>query len=757
MTGIDFPKETILSRAEQPMTTLQLITEGHVCVQYPGGEYLLGKGDVIGICEIASEVHFLTYKASSNVNVRTFPYSGEDMLIDLLQNHPDVAQLFLHSAFHQVHTLLNLCDISAIDANNLFTGLVKHYHAYQEICNLYRLTPSVLPSFDLLDTSFLDEFPDIWLSNYYQGLHHIVFNPELLQKSNVEYVVYGFLRKASQDFQRIFQTLEENHVHRSQLLDFYMNESCQDMFDYLNTLYFKLPSGSAESREVYEMLDDIMMLFDDDSNSNKQSGLLTQRIHSFKVSLQNSDTFASTNDINHESTRNYKDLQNSLSAIIGFGELDPESSAHLKKTIASYKALPNKNATDAEADTLRRELTTHFYTLYSMVAMKSLTTEELPLPVRLFLTFGYMDEELAGAENCVTLVNLLKQVSHEQTGIYTFADWLKAIYNGKKEPSRNEYEEDYSDYIQKQKASGVLSDTDLRALSDNRLSKAMFELRNMFPLTNKMTYGRLGCFCPVFIAENIAKPLTSSFLTPAAIGQALTRIKTIDYSLFYRTVSNPDVQSPYKELVHLEVLPDIILMPNMGIHGVMWQEIEGKRRTTPARMIFSIFHMDDLYTTMIRLAADYRWEICKRVQSFRWNDITTPSLTSEYYDYIQFYRKNRNLSTEAKDRLKTALQRAHNSFKEMFIRDYIQWILFESTGASRLNKIAREILFKYCTFSLEYRDSLKGNPQFGELCQRHDLKCEQNIHHLTQFSKKLLLSNKPVPTEVEDEIAYYKK
>ena len=30
-----------------------------------------------------------------------------------------------------------------------------------------------------------------------------------------------------------------------------------------------------------------------------------------------------------------------------------------------------------------------------------------------------------------------------------------------------------------------------------------------------------------------------------------------------------------KEVIHVEVLPDFILMPNVGNRGVMWQEIEG--------------------------------------------------------------------------------------------------------------------------------------------------------------------------------------
>ena len=137
-----------------------------------------------------------------------------------------------------------------------------------------------------------------------------------------------------------------------------------------------------------------------------------------------------------------------------------------------------------------------------------------------------------------------------------------------------------------------------------------------------------------------------------------------------------------KEPVHLEYLPDIILMPNAGMRGVMWQEIEGKRRNSPGRMVFSIFHLEDLNTSFIRLTGEFRWELCKRIQGSRWNDISDRSLTSEYFDYVQFYRKNHDLSTEAKERVRSSLQRAKNSFKEMFVRDYIIWVMYEGDRKS---------------------------------------------------------------------------
>ena len=52
----------------------------------------------------------------------------------------------------------------------------------------------------------------------------------------------------------------------------------------------------------------------------------------------------------------------------------------------------------------------------------------------------------------------------------------------------------------------------------------------------------------------------------------------------------------------------------------------------------------------------------------RWPE---PSLTSEYFDYMQFYKKNTELSKDAKEKLQNSLVRAKNSFREMFVRDYI--------------------------------------------------------------------------------------
>ena len=157
-------------------------------------------------------------------------------------------------------------------------------------------------------------------------------------------------------------------------------------------------------------------------------------------------------------------------------------------------------------------------------------------------------------------------------------------------------------------------------------------------------------------------------------------------------------------------------MPNAGTRSMMWQETAGVRRDTSARFLFPIFTAVDIDDMMVDTVGRYRWEICRKIQGVHWNDIREKSLTAEYCDYLQFYRKNRELSTEAKEKIKSALLRGRNNYREVFVKDYQNWMKYESKGSYRLNKIAREIPITYCPFAKPIREELKGNPIFGVTC-----------------------------------------
>ena len=373
---------------------------------------------------------------------------------------------------------------------------------------------------------------------------------------------------------------------------------------------------------------------------------------------------------------------------------------------------------------------------------------------------GYIDEILAGEKYTKALYKLseeLKENDSAVTGVYTFYDWLMAVYKGEKKPCRNELEVDFSDYVRNLKSTKKVTGSEAEKMLEDGEAKVNYELNNIFKTANKITCGRVSTFCPVFFEENVLKDFESCIVKPGILKRKLNVIKSVDFSAFYReTLATGDGDIMSKEHIHVEKLPDFILMPNAGIRGIMWQEIEGKVRTTPSRMFISILHMEDLQNTLIRMTGEFRWEICKRVQGGRWNDVTEPSLTSLYCDYVQFYRKNSNLSADAKEKIKIALQRCRNSLKEMFVQDYITYILYEGQGSPRLNKVARKILFEFCPPDEERIKMLATNPTYAELVKHWEIKVEQKLQKYELIERKLLKETGSVPQSLKKEIDFVK-
>ena len=738
----------------QPLTAVHLITKGKIQVDYPGGSYLLGKGDVVGIGEVCSEVHFLTYTTCEETSLLSYSLSTLDSLDNLLQKNTDVARLFLLSMFKQINTLQNRCSISELNCNNLYHSLTEDYEKYKTLCGRYRLTPRALDNLDDLGDYVVDETPDLWLNGYYMGLANIYASGSskiLLQDSSVS---LGMLHKGSLDFRKTYLSLEEQYSYLQQISVFYFDESGNDIFDFYTSLYYKLGQDSEDAEGVLSDIHRILQQIKEKLALDPQK--LESRIHSFEQNMALISSSSVTEDEEVADSSVTGELVGSLNTILDFVGEAFEDASSFRQHVNSYKALEDRSALDDESTRLRKELTAEFNKLYAVSFERTLSSPVIPMPVRMLLYFGYVDEELAGTNNAAILYRLANSMSdHSASGVYTLYDWLLAIYNGKKEPSRNEFEQDYSDYVHKQKASGNYSDIEIREMEKDGMRKIRYELENMFPQVNKITFGRIATFCPLFSSDNVLKSLNDSYVTVDNVCKAIEQIKQVDYSAFYRESLDMDhLDTMGKENIHLEFLPDVILMPNVGIRGVMWQEIEGKRRNSPGRMTFSIFHMEDLRTSFIRMTGEFRWELCKRVQGNRWNDVSERSLTSEYFDYVQFYRKNHDLTPEAKERVRASLQRAKNSFKEMFVRDYLVWVLYEGNGSPRLNKVARQILFVHCPFPADICETLEQNPLYTELLNRHKVVTAQRVHHLNKLLQKLRNGRTPVPETLEQEIAF---
>jgi len=240
------------------------------------------------------------------------------------------------------------------------------------------------------------------------------------------------------------------------------------------------------------------------------------------------------------------------------------------------------------------------------------------------------------------------------------------------------------------------------------------------------------------------------------INAAIDEIRELDYSCFYREVffASPKYGIDRTEIMK-EVLPDVILMPNIGSRAMMWQETAGVKKDTPARFIFPVMTTSDLSDMMLETIGRYRWEICRKILGVRWNDIREKSLTSEFYDYIQFYRKNRDLSQQAKERVKADLVHAKNNYREVFVADYVSWMKYESQGNFRLNKVSRRIISEYVPFKAEIRKKLEENPMYKELFTKSNIIAARKREKEKVLFDRYVAAGGAITPELEAHLTYY--
>ncbi len=133
--------------------------------------------------------------------------------------------------------------------------------------------------------------------------------------------------------------------------------------------------------------------------------------------------------------------------------------------------------------------------------MRAMQEEGQITPIlEMFLNFGFMDVQMVGEDNANALYDLTEHLDLcNSEHVYTMYEWLKAIYEGRKEPSKNEFDLDYSQYLlEKLKTKRKITEAQMKQLQDNRELKVKYEIQNMFTSGNRATYGKITTFCPIF-------------------------------------------------------------------------------------------------------------------------------------------------------------------------------------------------------------------------------------------------------------------
>ena len=754
----EFEQGTLICNAGDPIQHLLIIISGSVETTIYGRRFLYGPGDVLGICDLYSGMYSSAYTTASEVKVSLYPYKNLSALEALLRDRAAIAYLMVRSMCHQVFNILQHKIALKSESDRAYESAQELYPQYAELCAAYALTAKKLDGMSEISPFSGTDLIDEWVYTYYLELNGL--DPTIQKDvfSNNPGIALGIIRRASEDAFNILNACGEYIKYLTDISGIFLDSKEHDLFSIISDLHI----SSVNIRDADSAVDSLMMRL-----TKLLSGMMVidsayykTRLNGYNEQLNmhrsSKPTAAAEAADTPEVTVIKANLVDSINVILDYSGSPVEICSRFIRNVQEFTNLADRCGADEVAYKLRKELTVDFYEIYTGAMVRSLTDTAVPTIIKMFLNFGYVDAALAGPENADYLYSIADSLKGDPAnGIYTAGEWLAAIYSGQKEPCRTELDEDYQGYIQDMKASRQIDEKEANRLLSDTESKLRFELRNAFPVTNKITSGTVSTFCPVFSSHNVQLKLGSTLLTAAKLRESVDAIRKVDFSAFYReTMFGAPELGKSKESIHVEVLPNFILMPTVGTRGIMWQEIEGRNRTTPARIFLPLFLQSDHNVVLLRLTSEFRWEMCKRIQGVRWNDLTDPSLTSEFCDYLQFYKSKRELSVETKEDIKNELTRARNNYKTVFSLYYAAWMQNEVNGSLRLNKVARKLMLTYCPFSSSIRERLKNNAQFSEMITRYENKQSQRVKLLSYSIQKFEQVNKPIPTVLQDEQEY---
>lgn len=733
-----------------PNNIFYIIADGSVTARVRGHEITIKKGDIVGIFDITMPIHTCKYTAAENCSLIPYPFDNKEALLALLDRNSDLRKLFILSFCRNIVYLVRDCQNAykeCLSLHQYVEQVISHYH---DICHSIGLSGRILPFMDNIQQLDSDDIPDFYLEEYYTSMRKIISETATAIPSGF---VYGFLNKSRDDINHMLVLSDKYAECRHTFSDYLLNEDKLDIYDIYCDIFLRAQNNGVSVSSIDTAITGIVDKMREIPYINQQ--LMAKRVFEFRSKTAQA---RQKGPMSKEDASIREELDNSLHTILTYADTVDTTATEFTRLLEQFKNTPDRNSTDKQTDLIRRQLTKMFYIIYNEVVQVSLKQGNVPTIIKMFLNFGYMDPSLCGLDNAVELYKITENYHGlKEEGIYTFYEWIQAIYQGHKQPSRNEFEQDYVAYVRNLKRERKIDkEAEARMLDDN-MGKVMYELQNVFPQVNKVTFGRIFSYCPILMEENILKSFEHLLMTPRRILDTFERILSIDYSAFYHEILFEDSNANIKESVQIDIRPDVILMPNAGTKGILWQEIEGMYRTTPGRMMISSLHTENVDKTFVRMTGEFRWEMCKRTMGARWNDFASHSLTSDYCSYAQFFNKNRDLSFDTKEKIKELLKRCKNNYKEMFVRDYIVFIQNESTGSSRLNKVVRGILFQYCPFTEQICQNLHGNGAFMDYLDKYRIRKAQHLHHLNQVLLKYQNSGKPVPEEISSQKALFER
>ncbi|SFO14612.1 hypothetical protein SAMN04487831_109107 [Pseudobutyrivibrio sp. UC1225] len=740
-----------------PVDSMYVIVTGTIEQVWKDQHLTLGPGTIAGLSDALNVSYEADYTVAEDAMVIKCPYKNMNDFDAIFEAQPVYIFGFSKGAFRQCRDVFKIYDDRKKQVDDFYSYCRGINNEYKKQCRTIGAEIQEIPMLEEIEPLDLKDEILKWEHDYIDSLNS-VDNKEIenIYGSRNE-IATGVIGISCGYMKRAIECIETMGFYLEEFSSILLSPDKGDMFELIFNLQIYAAQHGAKQDDIKKLM---KMLY----KFMSQSGLYDKALIKERWTEYDSHDFAAT-AANFDEAKMMKQAEftQTFEHICEFAEIDEDKTAEYKEQIAEYLALSDREGKEDNERKVRKKAVDLFYEIYKKTFFRALEFEayggELDTIIKMFLNMGYIEYDAVGDDLTNELADIMDRMETLCQGehVFTIYTWLRAVYAGEREPSRNELDLDYRGFVLEERKAGNISEADMPNWMNDQEQKVKFEMDNFFISANRTTSGKMSSFCPILTKEDFGGDVMKTLLTKAKLEEAMGKIEEVDYGIFLREGFFTDMEAGVKSESYLKrVQPDIVLLPNCGMRAMMWQECGGIKVDSPGRFVFPMFTFDDLDKLMIYCCGAFRWEICRKEQGSRWNDIGSECLTSDFYDYFTFYRKNKELSAENKEKVKTLLKSSRNNMREAFTKQYTIWINFEAQGSIRLNKAERNILNKHCTFAKAYRSKVANHPMYEQVISRHEIKCSQAYNHLKTMIDKVEKNEGVVPDEVKQGLEYLK-
>ena len=237
MAGIEFKEGDVIYSKDTPLEHISLIGEGEIEGSFGGHNFLHGKTDVLGLCDLTSDAHTHTYTAISDGTIYRYPCDSIDSLNSLMESNADLAYMMVASMCRQIAELLQYKARLKHDADSAYDMINELYSEYGRLSKMYASTPKKLPGLEEI-TQFSGQDPlEDWVYNYYTEINDL---DPAAHKSFFHGnfgIETGFIRRCFEDVSQILTSCKVYHEYLEGISSLLLHEGGYDLFSLISELH----------------------------------------------------------------------------------------------------------------------------------------------------------------------------------------------------------------------------------------------------------------------------------------------------------------------------------------------------------------------------------------------------------------------------------------------------------------------------------------------------------------------------------------